>query len=224
MPLNFDDDIFELPIPNKPEVGEEKEDDDKPTRKRSTRKKKTTVKKKRVSKKKTTSKEDEEPALQELDEDLPPTSGEDTETRIADSVDRSALIDQSADNMIDTMPVAEDALTKAKRENSNVARWDKFLSKLRRGTLKQIYEMAISGLEEGERPLVSFRRSDLLKPRGEMLEQHVDEIESVMFEFDLFLMEENPDRLGRVPLGEKLPDLSNRGRGNRSPRKIRRTS
>ena len=193
MPNN---DIFELPLgePAAQEDVPEKVIKKRPVKKKAAKKKAKKKKKKAATPKST---EHNETDVSEL-------SSDGDETLFAQSIDRSAPIGPDKEELADTMPRAEDPVAKAKRENPKARRWDKFLSKLTRGTLELIYEMGISGLEEGPRPLVSFRRSDLVKPRGRMLDQHVDAIEGGLARLGLTLAAEPGNSVLRP--GDPLPN------------------
>lgn len=124
------------------------------------------------------------------------------EVRIAKSIDRGDL--ETQDVPLDTLPETEDEVTKAKRENPEVAAWDTFLTGLSKGTMGLIYEMGVCGLTQGSRPLTNFRRSDLVKPNGPMLDQHADAIESELAKLGLTLLPEAA--AGVIVLGEKMPN------------------
>ncbi len=205
MPDEQDGDIFDLQM-----GGEAEEAPSTFPKRRAKKKKRRTTAKKAVKKKtkKTKPPAEEKPRVEEdlTSEDMaaPQETGDDgSETRIAGAIDRNALSAQYKDALADTMPKAEDPMTRAKRENPAVARWDSFLSSLSKGTMELLYEMGISGLEEGSRPLTNFRRSDLIKPKGVMLNQHADAIEGEMAKLDLTLL---PEVTGAFRSGDRLPN------------------
>jgi hypothetical protein len=169
------------------------------------------VPRKRTAKKKTAKKKaPPKPVIPDLPVDKEPPEEEPSEetpdgmTRVASSIDRSAVSVGKESNVADTLPKLESPLEKAKRERPEVARWDKFLGSLKRGTVEMIYEMGISGIEEGDRPLVSFSPSDL--SRGPMLQQHVDDIQVALGKMDLTL-KKPPSGAGVLNVGDAIPEL-----------------
>lgn len=129
---------------------------------------------------------------------------EENATRVAEDNNLDVLSEQDRQALTDTMPTAENEVTRAKRENPHVARWDAFLTGLTQGTLELIYEMGISGLETGDQPITNLRRSDLVKPKGLMLEQHADAVEGGLAALGLTLMPELPPNV--IGIGDKLPN------------------
>ena len=200
MPDEQSDNIFDLPLGDE----ESSAPKERTSKKRAAKKLVKRKAKKRTTKKKPTN----EPPSDEVDASEIGADDEvrksNSETYFAEPIDRSALTAHDDESLEDTMPRAEDPVTKAKRERPAVAAWDEFLGGLSRGTMELIYEMGISGLREGARPLVNFRRSNLVKPKGLMLEQHADAIEGELGKLGLTLLPEAGGAIVRP--GDRLPN------------------